>query len=131
MIDAEDLACRYLHLWQDYLTALMAHLRSLRLLQPWSLPTRRLQEIPRRVTPPRSRKPGCPDRWSGAAPLPMRLASATTLLLTPRAVSLPSNVSGRQLHFLTAEIDALGPEPVEGAVEAEIAHRSERYLAGL
>jgi hypothetical protein len=34
MIDAEDLACRYLHLWQDYLTALMAHLRSLRLLQP-------------------------------------------------------------------------------------------------
>jgi hypothetical protein len=27
MIDAEDLACRYVHLWQDYLTALMAHLR--------------------------------------------------------------------------------------------------------
>jgi polyhydroxyalkanoate synthase len=68
----------------------------------------------------------------------MRLASATTLLLTPRAalpvlktVSLPSNVSGRQLHGLTAEIDALGTEPAERAVEAAIAHRSERYLAGL
>jgi polyhydroxyalkanoate synthase len=68
----------------------------------------------------------------------VRLASATTLLRTPRAalprlktVSLPSNVSGRQLHFLTAEIDALGIEPAEGAIEAEIAHRSERYLARL
>jgi polyhydroxyalkanoate synthase subunit PhaC len=45
-------------------------------------------------------------------------------------VSLPSNVSGRQLHDLAAEIDALGTEPVERAVEAEIAHRTERYLAG-
>jgi polyhydroxyalkanoate synthase len=68
----------------------------------------------------------------------MRLASATTLLRTPRAalprlktVSLPSNASGRQLHSLTAEIDAPGTEPAEGAIEAEIAHRSERYLAGL
>jgi hypothetical protein len=27
MIDAEDLACRNLHLWQDHLTALMTDLR--------------------------------------------------------------------------------------------------------
>jgi hypothetical protein len=35
MIDAEDLACRYLHLWQDYLIALMADLREPGLLQLW------------------------------------------------------------------------------------------------
>jgi len=62
----------------------------------------------------------------------MCLASATTLLLTLRAalpvlktVSLPSNVSRRQLHGLTAEIDPPGTEPAERAVEAEIAHRTE------
>ena len=38
---------------------------------------------------------------------------------------------GRQLHDLAAEIDALGTEPVKRAVEAEIVHRTERYLAGL
>jgi polyhydroxyalkanoate synthase len=48
-----------------------------------------------------------------------------------KTVSLPSNVSGRQLHDLAAEIDALGIEPVERAVAAEIGHRTERYLAGL
>jgi polyhydroxyalkanoate synthase len=48
-----------------------------------------------------------------------------------KTVSLPSNVSGRQLHELAAEIDALGTEPVERAVAAEIAHRTERYLSGL
>ena len=48
-----------------------------------------------------------------------------------KTVSLPSNVSGRQLHDLAAEIDALGTERVERAVAAEIAHRTERYLAGL
>ena len=48
-----------------------------------------------------------------------------------KTVSLPSNVSGRQLHGLAAEIDALGTEPVERVVEALIAHRSELYLAGL
>jgi polyhydroxyalkanoate synthase len=48
-----------------------------------------------------------------------------------KTVSLPSNVSGRQLHDLAAEIDALGTEPVERAVAAEIGHRTERYLAGL
>lgn len=36
-----------------------------------------------------------------------------------------------QLHGLAAEIDALGTERVEKAVEAEIAHRTERYLAAL
>jgi polyhydroxyalkanoate synthase subunit PhaC len=36
-----------------------------------------------------------------------------------------------QLHGLAAEIDALGTERVEKAVEAEIAHRTGRYLAGL
>ena len=48
-----------------------------------------------------------------------------------KTVSLPSNVSGRQLHDLAAEIDALGTERVERAVAAEIGHRTERYLAGL
>jgi len=48
-----------------------------------------------------------------------------------KTVSLPSNVSGRQLHDLAAEIDALGIEPVERAVAAEIGHRTERYLAGI
>ena len=35
MTDAEDLARRYLNLWQDYLTALMADLREPELLQLW------------------------------------------------------------------------------------------------
>jgi hypothetical protein len=35
MTDAEDLARRYLNLWQDYLTALMADLRGPGLLQIW------------------------------------------------------------------------------------------------
>jgi len=48
-----------------------------------------------------------------------------------KTVSLPSNVSGRQLHDLASEIDALETEPVERAVEAEIAHRTERDPAGL
>ena len=48
-----------------------------------------------------------------------------------KTVLLPLSVSGRQLHDLAVEIDALGTEPVERAVEATIAHRSERYLAGL
>jgi hypothetical protein len=34
MIDAEDLACRNLHLWQNHPTALMADLRELGLLRP-------------------------------------------------------------------------------------------------
>jgi polyhydroxyalkanoate synthase len=48
-----------------------------------------------------------------------------------KTVSLPLSVSGRQLHDLPAEIDALGTELVERAVAAEIGHRAERYLAGL
>jgi hypothetical protein len=35
MSDAEDLACRYLHIWQDYLTALMVDLRESRFLEFW------------------------------------------------------------------------------------------------
>jgi hypothetical protein len=35
MTDSEDLARRYLNLWQDYLTALMADLREQELLQLW------------------------------------------------------------------------------------------------
>ena len=62
MIDAEDLARRHLHLWQDCLTALMADSGSLGCYSSGSLSARRLQEIPRRVTPPRSTKPSCPDR---------------------------------------------------------------------
>jgi polyhydroxyalkanoate synthase len=60
------------------------------------------------------------------------------LWLTPRAalpvlktVLLPGSVSGRQLHDVTAEIEALGTESVERTVEAAIAHRVECYLAGL
>jgi polyhydroxyalkanoate synthase subunit PhaC len=70
--------------------------------------------------------------------LPAHLASAMILWLTSRAalpvlktVLLPWSVSGRQLHDLTAEIEALGTESVERAVEAAIAHRVECYLAGL
>ena len=48
-----------------------------------------------------------------------------------KTVSLRSDVSGRQLHDAAAEIDALGTEPIERPVEAEIADRTERYLAGL
>jgi hypothetical protein len=48
-----------------------------------------------------------------------------------KTVSLPSNVLGRQLLNLPAEFDALGTERVERAVEIEVAHRTERYLAGL
>jgi hypothetical protein len=35
MSDAEDLACRYLHIWQDYLTALMVDPRESRFLEFW------------------------------------------------------------------------------------------------
>ncbi len=35
MSDAEDLACRYLRLWQDYLTALMVYPREPRFLEFW------------------------------------------------------------------------------------------------
>jgi polyhydroxyalkanoate synthase subunit PhaC len=48
-----------------------------------------------------------------------------------KTVSIPSNVSGRQLHDLAADIDAIGSERVERAVAAEIGYRTERYLAGL
>jgi polyhydroxyalkanoate synthase subunit PhaC len=85
-----------------------------------------------------SNKTGCPDRRLAPRPLPAHLASAAMLWLTSRAalpvlkaVSLPSNVSGRQLLDLAAEFDALGTERVERAVAVEVAHRTERYLAGL
>lgn len=58
------------------------------------------------------------------------LTSRAALPLLKTAL-LPSSVSSRQLRDLAAEIDALGIEPVERAVEAAIAHRTERYLAGL
>ena len=58
------------------------------------------------------------------------LTSRAALPLLKTAL-LPSSVSSRQLHDLAAEIDAHGIEPVERAVEAAIAHRTERYLAGL
>ena len=58
------------------------------------------------------------------------LTSRAALPLLKTAL-LPSSVSGRQLLDLAAEIDALGTEPVERAVEVAIAHRTERYLAGL
>jgi polyhydroxyalkanoate synthase len=54
--------------------------------------------------------------------------SALTAL---KSVLLPSNDSGRQLLDLAGEIDALGTEIVERAVAAQIADRTERYLAGL
>jgi hypothetical protein len=138
MTDAEDLARRYLNLWQDYLTALMADLRGPGLLQIWIAAYSALAGIRRRVTRPRSSKPGRPDRRLAPRPLPAHLASAMILWLTPRAalpvlktVLLPGSVSGRQLHDVTAEIEALGTESVERAVEAAIAHRVECYLAGL
>jgi hypothetical protein len=138
MTDAEDLARRYLNLWQDYLTALMADLRGPGLLQIWIAAYSALAGIRRRVTRPRSSKPGRPDRRLAPRPLPAHLASAMILWLTPRAalpvlktVLLPGSVSGRQLHDVTAEIEALGTESVERAVEAATAHRVECYLAGL
>jgi polyhydroxyalkanoate synthase subunit PhaC len=85
-----------------------------------------------------SNKAGCLDRRLAPRPLPAHLASAAMLWLTSQAalpvlktVSPPSNVSGRQLLDLAAEFDALGTEPVERAVAVEVAHRTERYLAGL
>jgi polyhydroxyalkanoate synthase len=97
-----------------------------------------LQKISRRVTPPQSTTPGHPDRRLAPRPLPAHLASATMSWLTSRAalpvlktVLLPSSVSVGQLYNLAAEIDALGTEKVERAVESEIEHRAEGYLAGL
>jgi poly[(R)-3-hydroxyalkanoate] polymerase subunit PhaC len=85
-----------------------------------------------------SNKTGYPDRHLAPRPLPAHLASAAMQWLTSRAalpvlkaVSLPSNVSGRQLLDVEAEFDALGTERVERAVAVEVAHRTERYLAGL
>jgi polyhydroxyalkanoate synthase len=60
------------------------------------------------------------------------------LWLTSRAAlpalknaSLLSNAAGRRLRALAAEIEALGAEPVQRALDREIAHRAEAYLAGL
>ena len=84
------------------------------------------------MTRPRSSKPGRPDRRLAPRPLSVHLASAMISWLTSRAalpvletVLLPWSVSGRQLHDLAAEIEALGTESVERAVEAAIAHRVE------
>jgi hypothetical protein len=75
MIDAEDLARRYLHLWQDYLTALMADLREPGLLQLWIAACSALAGNPAPRDPAvvdEARLPGPP---AGAGPLPAHLAT--------------------------------------------------------
>src|SRR5215831_6948547 len=78
------------------------------------------------------------NRQLAPRPLPAHLMSATMLWLTSRAVlpvlknaSLPSNALGHRLRALAAEIEALGAEPVLEALDIEIRHRAEAYLAGL
>jgi hypothetical protein len=136
MIDAEDLARRHLHLWQDYLTALMADLREPGCYSSGSLPARRSREIPRRVTPPRSMKPSCPDRQlapghTGAS------CDATTLWLTSRA-ALP--VEDRPAVPRTSRAGCCTtslPKSTRSELNQSTggrgrdAHRTERHLTGL
>jgi polyhydroxyalkanoate synthase len=42
-----------------------------------------------------------------------------------------SNAAGQRLRALAAEIEAIGAEPVQRALDLEIARRAEAYLAGL
>jgi polyhydroxyalkanoate synthase subunit PhaC len=90
------------------------------------------------VTPPRSSKLAGPDRRLAPRPLPAHLASATMLWLTSRAAlpvlknALPlSSVAGERLRDLATKIAAHGFEPVERALDTEIARRAEAYVSGL
>ena len=138
MSDAEDLARRYLHLWQEYLTALMVDPREPKFLEFWIAACSALAENPPPRDPAAVEETWPPGSSPSAAPatgacrerddVMADLAAALPVLKT---VSRPSKVSGRQLCDLAAEIGALGTEAVERAVAAEIGHRTERYLAGL
>jgi poly[(R)-3-hydroxyalkanoate] polymerase subunit PhaC len=83
-------------------------------------------------------RPQHPDRRLAPRPLPAHLASAAALWLSSRSalpllngVSPRSSAAGKQLRALTAEIEALGPERLAGALDHEIARRAESCLAGL
>ena len=132
MTAAEDLAYRYLALWQDYVTTMPEA------VQHWATRcSERFGDL------------GPGDPWvcgqlpagepaAGAATAPGHLASATTLWLTSRAAlpllknaSLPSNAVGARLRALAAEIEVLGAETVQRALDIEITRRADAYLAGV
>jgi polyhydroxyalkanoate synthase len=90
------------------------------------------------VTTPRPSKPSRLDRRIAPRPLPAHLASAMMGWLTSRAalralntVSPCSSAAGERLVALATEIAAHGFEPVERALNVEIASRAQAYLAGL
>jgi hypothetical protein len=68
MSDAEDLACRYLHLWQDYLTALMADPKEPELLEFWIAACSALAGDPLPREPARVEQTRLPGSSPSAAP---------------------------------------------------------------
>jgi polyhydroxyalkanoate synthase len=91
-----------------------------------------------RVSAPRVGKPGSPDRRLTPRPLMAHLASTTVLwqscrsaLPVLRNASPRSNAAGKALRELAAEIDAFGSDKVAEALDQEIVHRVEAYIAGL
>lgn len=79
-----------------------------------------------------------PDRRLAPRPLPAHLTSAAGLWLSSRiglpflrSVSPSSSKAASRLRALAAEIDGFGLDQVAGALDAEIARRSQAFLTGL
>jgi polyhydroxyalkanoate synthase subunit PhaC len=79
-----------------------------------------------------------PDRRLAPRPFPAHLASATALWLSSYAalpilknVSRPSSEVGKRLLSLAGEIDAFGPDRVAAALDSEVRHRADAFLAGI
>jgi polyhydroxyalkanoate synthase subunit PhaC len=122
---------RYLALWEEFLTAVLADPVAAG-LDWWGLPgTATCDEL----------SPSGPA--AGATPIPAHLTSAAGLWLSSRAafpflksVSLTSNApaanaTASRLRALAAEIDACGLEPIAAALDGEIGRRAAAYAAGL
>src|SRR5271165_6969780 len=98
MTDPQDLARRYLAMWEEYLTALLSDPAAAQL---WSLAIGG-RMIQGRMMQEASPDPS-PDRRLAPRPLPAHLTSAAALWLSSRAAlpfwkiaSPPSNESGRR-----------------------------------
>ncbi len=127
MSNADDLARRFLALWEEYLAALLSdaadHAR------------RRAGRLTMPALSPRPRP--SPDRRLAPRPLPAHLAGAAMLWLSSRAALpilssvLPRSSAGDRLRGLAAEVEACGVDAVGSALDGEIGRRAARALAGL
>ncbi len=137
--DADELARRFLALWEEYLAALLSDASSGELLGRlaafWPAPARDPRPGDDAAGEPEP-EPG-PDRRLAPCPLPLHLASTMTLWLSSRAALLhsksvsPRSSAGGHLSALAAEIEACGVDAVGEALDAEIRRRAARCLQGL